>query len=101
MAEMLAVAADAAALLHPVVFRQRQRGFSDHTRNGLQPLRLEARGIDRNAGVDQSALDVIDGKHFAGESPEIVDRCLRATVALFGAIAEAHDPLAGMAQMIS
>src|SRR5215475_181475 len=100
MAEMLAVTADAAALLHPVVLGKRQRRLCDNTSDGLEPLRLQAGRIDRDTRVDQRAFGVVHREHLAGEGPEIVDRSLRAGMALFRAVTKADDPLGGMAQMI-
>src|SRR6185369_12779990 len=100
MAEMLAVPSTAAALLHPVVFRQGQRRLTDDAGNGFQPLRTQRRGIDGDTGIDQAALAVIDGKHLAGESPEFVDRRLRTGVAFLGAVAEADDPFGRVPDMI-
>src|SRR5581483_12030343 len=100
MAEMLAVPADTAALLHPVALRQRQRRLMDNTGDGLEPLRLQACGIDGNTDIDQRSLCLIDREHLAGEAPEIFDRSLRAGVALIGAVAEPDDPFRVMAQMI-
>src|SRR5947207_10848284 len=100
MAEMLAVPAAAASLLHPVGLRQSKRRFADDAGNGFQPSRTHGRGIDRDAGIDQAALAVVDGKHLARKSPEIVDCCLRAAVAFLGAVAEADDPFRGMAHVI-
>ena len=95
---MLAVPAAAAALLHPVILGQDKRRLAHDTGYRLEPLRAQRRGIDRDAGVDQAALAVVDGEHLAGESPELVDRCLRAAVAFLGAVAEPDDPFRGMAQ---
>src|SRR6185312_100574 len=100
MAEMLAVATGAAPLLHPLVLRQRQRRFVDNAGHGLEPLQFEACWIDCDAGLDQSALAVIDREHFAGEGPEIVDRTLRTGVALVGAVAEPYHPFGRVAQVI-
>src|SRR3954452_9673665 len=101
MAEMLAVPSAAAALLHPVILRQGQRRLADDAGNGFQALRTQRRRIDRDAGIDQAALAVIDGKHLASKSPEFVDRCLRAGVAFLCAVAEADDPFETVADMIS
>src|SRR5947207_3164701 len=87
MAEMFAVATAATALLHPVVLWQGQRRLADDACDGLQPLRTQRRGVDRDADIDQAAFAVIDGKHFAGKGPEFVDRGLRAGVAFLGAVA--------------
>src|SRR5262245_30678459 len=100
MTEMLAMTADATAMLHPVVPRQCQRRRSDGAGDGLEPLRLQAGRIDRDAGIDKRALAVIDRKHLAGEGPEIIDRGLRAGVALLGTVAEPNDPFGRVAQMI-
>src|SRR3954451_24061501 len=81
MAEMFAVPAATAALLHPVVVWQRQRRLSQYARNRLQPLRTQACRIDRNSGVDQAAFAVIDREHLAGIGPQIVDRGLCAAMA--------------------
>ena len=43
---MLAVPAAAAALLHPAAFGQNQCRFADDIGNRLEPLRMQARGID-------------------------------------------------------
>ena len=98
---MLAVPAAAAALLHPVVLRQGKRSLADDAGDRLQPLRPQRRGIDRDAGIDQAALAVINGKHLAGEGPEFIDRRLRAGVTFLGAIAEADDPLGSVPDVIS
>src|SRR5690242_3178648 len=100
MAEMLAVPAAPAALLHPVVLRQTQRGLADDTRDGRQPFMLQIGSIDHGPPVDQPALAVVDKKHLAGEGPEIVDRRLRPCVTFPGAVAEPDHPLGGMPQMI-
>ena len=60
--------------------------------NGFQPLPTQARGVDGNAGIDQCALASIRLEHFAGKSPEMIDRGLRAGMAFRGAVAEPHDP---------
>ena len=93
---MLAVPADAAALLHPVILGQRQRRLGDNAGNRLEPLRLQAGGIDRDPASIRRALGIIDREHLAGEGPEIVDCGLRAAVALFGAVAEPDHPFGGM-----
>src|SRR5690349_7144280 len=100
MAEMFAVPAAAAAPLHPVVLWQNQRRLVHHVGYRLEPWRAQARGIDRDAGIDQPALAVTGLEHLAGEGPEQVDRVLRAAVAFLGAVAETHDPLRGMAEVI-
>src|SRR3979409_688518 len=100
MAEMLAVLAAVAALLHPRVIGQSQCRFADDIRSRAEPSRMQRRGINRNAGTDQRAFAVVDVKHLAGKRPEIVDRILRAGVALLGAVAEPDDPFRRMPQMI-
>src|SRR5204863_6632755 len=97
---MLAVPAAAAALLHPVAFRQRQRRLAHNARNYLEPLRTQAGGINGGPGIDQGALAGIDPKHLAGKGPEIVNRALRAAVAFLSAVAEPDDPFRRMPQMI-
>src|SRR5215472_9785424 len=100
MAEMFAVAAMPAALLHPIAFRQGERRLIHNAGDRLEPLRLQGCWINGDAGVDETSLGLIDFKHFAGEGPEIVDRHLSAAVALVGPVAEPDDPFRGMAQMI-
>src|SRR5258708_12066009 len=100
MAEMLAVPAAAAALLHPFALGQRQRRFAYDGQNRLKPLRMHRRGIDRETGIDQATLAVVDVKHLAGKSPEVVDRGLRAGVALLVAIAAPPHPSRPMPQLI-
>src|ERR1700687_6459325 len=97
---MLAVPAAAAALLHPVAFRQNKRRFAHNIRNRLEPWRMQDRGIDGDAALVQNALAVVDRKHLAGKSPQIIDRGLRTAMAFLGAVAEPHDPLRRMPQMI-
>ena len=63
-------------------------------------MRTQRRGIDRDAGVDQAALAVVDREHLAGIGPEIVDRGLRAAMAFLGAVAEPHHPFRRMPDMI-
>ena len=46
------------------------------------------------------AFAVVDLEHLAGKGPEIVDRGLRAAMALLGAVAEPDDPFRRMPQMI-
>src|SRR3954451_9280059 len=100
MAEMLAVPAHAAALLHPVVLRQLERCFADHIRKCRQPTTPQGAWVYGDTGMDQGVLAVVDGKHLAGESPEMIDRSLRAGMALVGAVAEPDHPLRGMPQVI-
>src|SRR6266567_1964994 len=100
MAEMLAVPAGPAALLHPVVLRQRERGLTDDVRDGLQPSTAQDIRVDRDIGMDRAVLAGIDHEHLTREGPEMIDRGLRAGVALFGAVTEADDPFRGMAQVI-
>src|ERR1700737_2492400 len=92
MPEMLAVPAAAAALLHPVALGQRQCRIADDRQNRLEPLRTQALGINRDAGIDQGPLAVVNFEHLAGKRPEIVDGGLRAGVAFLGAVAEPDDP---------
>jgi len=82
---MLAVPAAAAALLHPVAFRQGQCRFAEDIHHRLEPGRPQGRRIDGNAGIHKRALAVVDGKHLAGIGPEIVDRGLRAAMGYVGA----------------
>src|SRR4051812_43655790 len=100
MAEMLAVPAHAAALLHPVVLRQLEHCFADHIRECRQPAAPQGPWVYGDTGMDQGALAVVDGKHLAGERPEMIDRSLRAGMALVGAVAQPDDPLRGMAEVI-
>ena len=48
----------------------------------------------------KAALAGVSSEHFAGKSPEMIDRGLRAGVAFFGAVAEPDDPFRRMPQMI-
>ncbi len=41
----------------------------DDVGDRLQPWRAQRRRIDRDAGIDQPALAVVDVEHFAGEAP--------------------------------
>src|SRR3984957_1491546 len=66
MAEMFAVLAAAAALLHPAAFGQNQRCFAHDVRNRDEPLRMQRRRIDGDAPLDQSALALVDREHLAG-----------------------------------
>ena len=66
----------------------------------LQPLRVQCRGIDRDAGIDQAALAVVDVEHLAGIGPEIVDRGSARGVAFLGAVAEPDHPFRRMADVI-
>src|SRR3954467_12303251 len=50
--------------------------------------------------MDQGALAFIDGKPLTGESPEMIDRGLRAGMAFSRAVTEPDDPLRGMAKVI-
>src|SRR5258708_14108818 len=100
MPEMFAVPAVATALLHPVIFGQSQRRFAYDVGNRLEPLRMQALGIDGDARVDQRALAVVDVKHLAGIGPEIVDRSLRAALAFLGAVAEPANPFRGVPEML-
>src|SRR6266403_1406777 len=61
---------------------------------------MQDRGIDADTGINQGAFAVVDLKHLAGKSPEIVDRSLRAGMAILGAVAEPHNPFRRMPQMI-
>src|SRR6476661_8830873 len=100
MAEMLRVTTQAAALLHPVVLRQRQCRLLDHARYRRQPSRPQRSRVDGRAIVDQAALGLINRKHLAGEGPEMIDRGLRAGMTLLGAITEPDDPFRAMPHMI-
>src|SRR3979409_416429 len=100
MAEMFAVPAVAAALLHPVTFGQRQCRFVDDAGYRLEPWRAQLCGVDRDTFIDQAALAVVAAKHLAGIGPEIVDRGLRAAMAFLGAVAEPNYPFRRMPQMI-
>ena len=55
-------------------FGKAKRRLADDAGDRLQPLRTQRRGIDRDAGIDQAALAVVDGEHLAGKGPEFVDR---------------------------
>src|SRR5260370_18210395 len=77
---MFAVPAAAAALLHPVIFGQSQRRFAHDIGDRLEPLRMQGRGIDRDAVIDQGPLAVVDMKHLAGIGQETVDPTLPAAV---------------------
>src|SRR3954462_7443380 len=100
MAEMLAVPAHAAALLHPVVLRQLERCFADHIRECRQPATPQGPWVYGDIGMDQGALAFIDGKHLTGKSPEMIDRGLRAGMAFSRAVTEPDDPLRGMVKVI-
>src|SRR5689334_5520262 len=100
MAEMLAVVADAATLLHPVIGRKRQRRLGNDAADDSVPPRLQARRVDRDAGIDQAALGVVDREHLAGIGPEMIDRLLRPRMALRGTVTKADDPFRAMADMI-
>src|SRR5258705_3783423 len=100
MAEMLTVPTTAATLLHPVILWQDKRRFAHDTGHRLEPMGTQASGIDRDAGIDQAALAVVDVKHLTRKGPEIVDRRLRAAVAFLGAVAETDDPFGSVPDMI-
>src|ERR1700739_2502801 len=91
MAEMFAVPAAAAALLHPVIFGQTQRRFAYDLGHRRKPLRVQRSGIDRDATLDQSALAVVGLEHLAGIGPEVVDRCPSTAMAFRGAVTEPDD----------
>ena len=79
MAEMLAVPAAAAALLHPAVVGQGQRRLARPRRTpSSSHAARSARRIDGDAGLDQVALAGVGVEQLAGEGPEVVERRLRA-----------------------
>src|SRR4051812_48091847 len=100
MAEMLRVPAFAAALLHPVVLRQRQCRLLHDARYARQPPRPQRSRIDGRAVVDQAPLGLIDRKHLAGEGPEMIDRALGTDTTVLGAVTEPDDPFRAMPHMI-
>ena len=57
---MLALAAAAAALLHPVILRHGKRRFADDACQA-STIAYGWRGIYRDSCFDQSAFDLVDG----------------------------------------
>ena len=90
---MLAVTAAAPASLHPFRAGQRQRRLAHNRGDRLEPLRMQRRRIDGDAGFDQRALAVVGLEHLAGKSPKIVDGGLRAGMGYCGCatISDLHE----------
>ena len=59
---MFAVPAAAAALLHPVAFRQRECRFAHNGRNRREPLRMQGGGINGDAGIVESYISYLRRK---------------------------------------
>src|SRR6266480_2586643 len=100
MAEMLAVASHAAARLHPFARRQPQVRLSQDRGERALPAWTDKGAIGRDARLDQRLLDLVGLEHLSGVRPQLVERLLRATMALLGAVAEPNGPFAGVPHVI-
>src|SRR6266567_9279380 len=100
MAEMLTVTSGAAAGLHPFAWRKLQVGVGQDGGERALPSRADAGAIDGDAGFDQRPLDVIGLEHLSGVRPQMLERLLRAAMALFGPVAQPNGPLARVAHVI-
>ncbi len=100
VAKVLAVASGAAAGLHPITGGKLQVRLGENRDERALPSRADAGAIDGDAGFDQRPLDVVGLEQLSRVRPQIVERLLRAAMALLGAVAKPDGPLAGVANVI-
>ena len=74
------LAAAPVAALHPFARRQRQRGLVDHRGDRRLPWLAQPARVGADARFGQRQLDQVDGEHFPGIRPQVVQRPLHPPV---------------------
>ncbi|MNE43932.1 hypothetical protein D3C80_1381310 [compost metagenome] len=80
--------------------RYGQGGAGENVGDLVLPGRSDFLWVADDAGLVQALLDVVVVDQLDSEAPDLLDGSQHALVALFGAVAQALDPLAGAAQVI-
>ena len=81
--------------------RAAQRSFLQRGVHGGVPLGAQRRHIDAAAGGDGAGLGGAGGPELAGIGQQVVHGVLHAAVRFIGAVAQAHQPVARVAQVVA
>ena len=83
------------------VGRAGQRGLQQRLVNGLVPGGAQGGHVNAGALIERLGLKRAGRPELFGERQQVIDRGLRAAVRFWGAVAQAHQPVARVAQVVA